>query len=175
MLLTCGRVSAFIPIFLRVDYAAVTPVLDIPVAACPGCRRHVISRRDMLYAGLDGTARCRACRGAARLTPFGRWAIACVISLTLPSVLLYGGVFYSGHLFVVCLFFVFAAWRLLSILALPFLSLEAVDNPVMLDRKQSAVLAGALLIGAISVDGFMASRFEKPGGYSNAAARNLER
>lgn len=167
--------SAFIPIFLRVDYRAVTPVLDIPVAACPGCKRHVFTRRDMLSARIDGTAQCRACGGVARLTSFGRWAISCVIALTLPSLLLYGGVFYSGHLFVVCLFFIFAAWRMLSVIALPLLSLEAVDDPVMLDRKRSAVLAGALLLGAIAVDGFMSSRFEKPAGYAGAAVRNLER
>ena len=129
----------------------------------------------MLHARIDGTTQCRACGGVARLTSFGRWAVSCVIALTLPSLLLYGGVFYSGHLFVVCLFFIFAAWRTVSVIALPFLALEAVENPVVLNRKQSAVLAGALLLGAITVDGLMSSRFENSAGYADAAVRNLER
>jgi len=135
-------------------------VLDIPVAACPGCKRQIFSRRQILNAGLDGAARCRACGRSAQLSLFGRWSIASMIALTLPSVLLYGGVFYSGHLFLVSLFFIFGVWRMLSVIALPYLSLEPVDDPVLLDRRQSVLIAGVLLVAAMTVDGFMSARFE---------------
>ena len=142
---------------------------------CPSCKRRTITRRDFVYAALDGSTTCGGCGKLSRLDAFGRWTISCVIALVLPSVLLYGGVFYSGHLFVVSIFFVFGAWRALSVIAFPFLALEALPDRTPLGRKPSIALAALLLVGAVTIDGFMASRFEQPEGHVDAAADNLKR
>lgn len=114
----------------------------------------------MLYAALDGTVRCRFCGGVARLDLLSRWVISCVIALVLPIVLLYGGVFYSGHLFLISMCLIFGAWRILSWVGFPLLTLEAVAGNSSLDRKQSMLILAVLLVAAIMFDGFMSSRFD---------------
>lgn len=142
---------------------------------CPSCKRQSITRRDIFCAPLDGAAQCRACGQLARLDLLGRWALSSLIALVLPSVLLYGDIFYSGHLFVFSVFFVLAAWRLLCVIAFPLLSLEAVSDRTPIGRKQSVFLAATMLIAMLSIDGFMASKFENGEGYADAATENLKR
>jgi len=72
---------------------------------CPGCKRPVFSLHDILYAPLDGTARCRVCGRFARLDLFSRWMISCAIAVILPALLLYWELFYSRHLFVISILF----------------------------------------------------------------------
>ncbi len=60
---------------------------------CPGCKRPVFSLHDILYAPLDGTARCRVCGRIARLDLFSRWMISCAIAVILPALLLLLGAF----------------------------------------------------------------------------------
>ena len=127
---------------------------------CPSCKRWVFTRRDLLFAPVDGTVQCRACGRTARLDILSRWVISCAIALILWNVLLFGGVFYSGHLFVVSMLVIFALWRLLSAAAFPFIALEAVSDSSAFDRKISMLLVGALLGAALIFDGFMASRFD---------------
>ena len=128
--------------------------------ACPNCKRRVFTRRDILYAALDGSAPCRICGRTARLDILSRWVISCVIALVLPGILLYGDVFYSGHLFLVSLFIILSAWRLLSWIGFPFLALEEVEASSAIDRKQSILILAVLLAAAMVLDGFMASRFD---------------
>lgn len=136
---------------------------------CPGCKRDVITRRDLLYGPIDGTTRCRACGKISMLDLFSRWTISCLIALILPSVLLYGNVFYSGHLFLVSLFFIFAAWRVLLVIGFPLLTLEPARDRRPITLHQSMILAVALLAVALTVDSFMAARFDPPDGYADAA------
>jgi len=127
--------------------------------ACPSCKRSVFTRRDLFYGPLDGTAQCRACGRTARLDLLSRWVISCAIALILWNVLLFGGVFYSGHLFLISMVVIFGLWRLLCAAAFPFITLEAVpDSPF--DRTKSMLAMVALLVAAVIFDGFMASRFE---------------
>ena len=142
---------------------------------CPSCKRSSISRRDLFYAGVDGAPQCRSCGRLSRLDLFSRWALSSLIALVLPSVLLYGDLFYSGHLFVFSFFFVFGAWRLLCIIMFPLLTLEAIPDRTPIGRKQAMFLGAALLITMLTIDGFMASKFEKGEGYADAAAENLKR
>lgn len=128
--------------------------------ACPGCSRRVFTRRDMLYATLDGTAQCRACGRIARLDLMSRWVLSCMIAIVLPTILLYGGVFYSGHLFVISMFIILGTWRLLSLLGFPYLKLEEAAGSSALDRRQSILMLAVLLAGAITIDAFMSSRFD---------------
>ena len=128
--------------------------------ACPSCNRRVFVPRDILYATMDGTAQCRACGQIARLGMGSRWLLSCVIAILLPPALLYGGLFYSGHLFVACLVLVLGAWRILSFITFPFLALEAVAGGRRIDRKQSIPVLALLLVAAIILDIFMSSRFE---------------
>jgi hypothetical protein len=116
-----------------------------------------------LYATLDGLAQCRFCGEAARLDLFSRWILACVVSLVLSAVLLYGGLFYSGHLFVISISIIFSAWAVLCWVGFPLLSLEAVPRASPLDRSKAVLILVALLVAATLIDSFMASRFE-PGG-----------
>lgn len=132
--------------------------------ACPNCKRRVFTSRDMLYATLDGEAPCRICGRHARLDVLSRLMISCVLAVALPPVLMYGGVFYSGHFFLACLFIAVGGWRILSSLGLPFLALEAASAPAI-DRRQSILIMIVLLAAAIALDSIMASRFE-PGGLS---------
>ena len=140
------------------------------VAACPACRRRVFTRRDFLHAPLDGTVCCGACGRTARLGLFGRWAISSLIAIVLPAVLLYGDLFYSGHLFVVSILLIFGAWRALGYIALPFVSLETVEGESPLRKGHSIALAAALLVFATAIDGFMAARFDAPEGTARERA-----
>lgn len=126
---------------------------------CPSCKRWVFTRRDLFYGPLDGTAQCPACGATARLDLLSRWVISCAIALILWNVLLFGGVFYSGHLFLVSMVVIFGLWRLLCAAVFPMIALEAVpDSPF--DRTKSMLAIAVLLVAAIVFDGFMASRFE---------------
>lgn len=129
------------------------------VITCPSCKRNVFTRRDIMYAPLEGRVQCRFCGRAARLDLLGRWIILAVLALMLPGLLLYGGVFYSGHLFVVSIFIILIAWALLALLCFPLLTLEAVDGR-SLDRAQGTMMLIVILVAAMLLDVFIASRFE---------------
>ena len=136
---------------------------------CPSCKRWVFTRHDLFYGPLDGTAQCRACGRTARLDLLSRWLISCAIALILWNVLLFGGVFYSGHLFLVSMVVIFGLWRLLCAAAFPFIMLEAVpDSP--LDRTKSMLAMVALLVVAMMFDSFMAARFESDDAAESARA-----
>jgi hypothetical protein len=127
---------------------------------CPSCNRRVFTPRDMLYAALDGMAQCRGCGRLARLDLLSRWMISCVLAILLPNVLLYGGLFYSGHLFVISIVIIYGAWALLSFFGFPFLTLEAVASDSSIDRPKSILLLAVLLVAAIVIDSFIASKIE---------------
>lgn len=137
--------------------------------ACPSCKRKIFTRRDMLYAALDGTAPCRACGRAARLDLLSRWMISCVLALILPTVLLYGGVFYSGHLFLVSIFVILGGWRILSLVGFPLLTLEAAGDSAI-DRRQSIVMLVVMLVIMIIMDGYMSSRFDSDNAPENGSS-----
>ena len=137
--------------------------------ACPNCKRRIITRRDILYAPLDGTARCRACGRFARFDMFSRWVLSCMIAVTLPALLLTWGIFYSGHLLLFCVLGIFGASRVLAWVGLPLLALEPVKPHLPLDRRQSLIILTALLVAAVALDGFIASKFE-----SEDAARDAQ-
>jgi hypothetical protein len=128
--------------------------------ACPRCRRPTFTRRDLVSTALDGTAQCRSCSQAVRLDMFSRWLLSCVIALILPGVLLYGDLFYSGHLFVVSLVFVFVAWAALSWVCCPLLTLERAPTGRPIDRKTGMLILVVLLAAAGIIDNFMAARFD---------------
>jgi hypothetical protein len=128
--------------------------------ACPGCKRRAFKVHDILYAPLDGTARCRGCGRIARLDLFSRWVISCTIAVILPGLLLYWELFYSGHLFVVSMLVILVAWRILTFAIFPLLALEEVASRSGVNRKQSVVILAVLLCAAMMIDGFMSSRFE---------------
>ena len=140
--------------------------------ACPNCKRRIITRRDILSAPLDGTARCRACGGFARFDMYSRWVLSCLIAVSLPALLLTWGVFYSGHLLLASMLIIFGAWRVLAWAALPLLTLESVAPHLPLDRRQSAIILAALVVGAIALDGFIASKFESEEAQAPAAVQH---
>ena len=86
--------------------------------------------------------------------------ISCVIAILLPAALLYGNVFYSGHIILISTFLVLGAWRILSFIAFPFLSLEVVARGRSLDRAESILILVLLLTATIVLDGFIASRID---------------
>lgn len=118
---------------------------------------------------------CRACGRFARLDLVSRWMISCVLALTIPIVLLYGGIFYSGHLFIISMFIMLGGWRVLSSIGLPFLSFEAVPDAAPINRIQAVRIIAVLSIAAIVLDGYMASRFDPedavPNEHSASAVR----
>jgi len=130
------------------------------VIACPTCNRHVITRRDLLYANLDGTARCRACGRTARVDLFGRWIISVLLVMVLATLLLYFGLFYSGHLFLISIVFVLGGWRALSWAFAPILTLDPVPEGSPFDRRNGVVVFVVLLVAAVAIDVVMSSRFE---------------
>ena len=91
---------------------------------------------------------------------FSRWLLSCLIALALPAFLLTWGIFYSGHLLLVSMIVIFGASRVLAWAGLPLFALEAVPPHVPLDRRQSAIILASLIITAIVLDGFIASKFE---------------
>ena len=105
-------------------------------------------------------AQCRFCGGTARLDLFCRWIIACAIALVLPAILLYGGLFYSGHLFLISMFVIFGGGAALSGVGFPLLTLEKVPEGSPLERSHAILLVLILLVAATILDGFMASRFD---------------
>lgn len=131
---------------------------------CPSCKRRIITRRDILHAPIDGSVRCRACGEHSRLDMFSRWVISCLVALTLSAVHLSAGVFYSGHLLAASIVLIFGGARAIAWAGLPAFRLEPVPSHVPLDRRQSAIIFGALLITALALDAFIASRFEKDDG-----------
>ncbi|HEX2828992.1 MAG TPA: hypothetical protein VHP37_21765 [Burkholderiales bacterium] len=147
--------------------------------ACPNCKRRIITRRDILYAPLDGTAQCRACGQHSRLDTFSRWVVSCLVAVSLPALLLTWGVFYSGHLLVVSMIVIIVAARVMAWLALPFFGLEPVPSHIPLDRRQSVIILSALVAAAFVLDAFIASRFESEDTIRDAEApaaiRNLQR
>ena len=143
--------------------------------ACPTCKRRIFTRRDILYAPIDGTARCRACGTFCRLDLFSRWILSCLVALALAGLLLSYGVFYSGHLLFVSICIIVAVWRGLAWAGFPLLSLEEFPESKALDSRQSKILVGALLIAALMLDGFIASRFEREDGAGDSRpARSAE-
>jgi hypothetical protein len=128
--------------------------------ACPSCTRRAFTRRDLLDSTVDGTAQCRFCGKLARLDIFSRWIMSCVIALVLSTALLYGGVFYSGHLFLISIVVIGGAWSGLSMIAFPYLKLEPTSGGPPIGRRHSLLIVAVLLIGATIVDGLMSSRFE---------------
>lgn len=147
--------------------------------ACPNCKRRIITRRDILYAPLDGTTRCRACGQHARLDMFSRWVISCLVAVSLPALLLSWGIFYSGHLLVFAMIVIVVAARAVAWVGLPFFGLERVPPHIALDRRQSMIIVSALLAAAIVLDAFIASKFESEDAIRDAeapaAVRNLQR
>ena len=111
-----------------------------------------------------------------------RWTISCVLALAMLPAFLYGGVFYSGHLFVISIFFGLGGWRLLSAAGLPIFALEAVPSRSSINGRQSILILVLLLMVAIVIDGFMSSRIEADGALQNensprgasAAAQRLD-
>jgi hypothetical protein len=130
------------------------------VLACPRCRRPTFTRRELVSTALDGTAQCRSCGQTVRLDVFSRWLLSCVIALILPGVLLYGDLFYSGHLFVISLIFVFAAWAALSWLCSPILTLEPATTGRPINRTTGILILVVLLAAGGIIDNFMAARFD---------------
>ena len=128
--------------------------------ACPSCNRRVFTRRDMLHAVIDGAARCRSCGGNARIDRLTRWLMSCVLAIVLPMLLLLGGVFYSGHLFVISMFIILSAWGILSVVGFPFLTLEVAAGGPGIDRSKSMWLLAAMFVAALVIDGYMRTRFE---------------
>jgi hypothetical protein len=134
---------------------------DGPVVACPRCRRRVFTRRDFVSTALEGTGQCRKCGQSVRLDLFSRWVMSCAIALTLPAVLLYGDLFYSGHLFVASFIFIFVAWAALAWLCCPALALErTTTSGPPIDRATGMLIVVVLLAAAGIIDNFMAARFE---------------
>lgn len=95
--------------------------------------------------------------------------ISCVIALILPTVLLYGGVFYSGHLFLVSIFVILGGWRILSLVGFPLLTLEAAGDSAI-DRRQSIVMLVVMLVIMIIMDGYMSSRFDSDNAPENGSS-----
>ena len=149
------------------------------VIACPSCRRRAFTRRDLLSASVDGTARCRFCGRVARLDVFSRWVISCVLAVVVSTALLYGGVFYSGHLFLISLVMIMAAWAGLCAIAFPVLALEPTADAAPITHRQSLTIVAVLLAGAMVIDGFMSARFEPedaaPAKASASASRSPRR
>ena len=112
----------------------------------------------MLQATLRGTTRCRWCGRTLRLDVLSRWMLSCMLALLLPNALLYGDVFYSGHLFVVSIFLIYGGLAILSYIGSPLLGLEIAPDRAALNQKQMVLVAGLVLAAALVVDGFIASK-----------------
>jgi hypothetical protein len=114
----------------------------------------------MLHATLRGTTRCRWCGRTLRLDVLSRWMLSCMLALLLPNALLYGDVFYSGHLFVVSIFLIDSGMAIRSYIGAPLLGLEVAPDNAALNQRQSALLAGMVLAAALVIDGFIASKID---------------
>ena len=80
-----------------------------------------------------------------------------MIALLMPAFFLYGGVFYGGHFFIFCVFATMGAWRALTFITFPFLTLEA-TAPASFGRRHGLLTLVALALTAIVLDGYMAAR-----------------
>lgn len=114
----------------------------------------------MLHATLHGTTRCRWCGRTLRLDVLSRWLLSCVLAILLPYALLFGNIFYSGHLFLVSIFLIYSGLAIMSYLGSPLLGLEVAPDHIALNRRQSALLAGIVLVAAIVMDGVIASKID---------------
>src|SRR5215218_89399 len=114
----------------------------------------------MLHAALHGTTRCRWCGRILRLDLLSRWMLSCALAVLLPNALLYGNVFYSGHLFLVSIFLIYSALAIFSYLGFQFLGLEVADDQAPLDRRGSRMIAGIMLAAAIAMDGVIAYKID---------------
>lgn len=126
---------------------------------CPHCKRRVFTRLDIVYAPLQGRVQCRFCGSAAQFDLFSRWIFLSILSLSLPGLLLYGNIFYSGHLLVISMAIISIAWCVLSFLCFPLFKLEEVPG-TGLNRTQGAMMLAVLLLTAMLLDGFIASRID---------------
>jgi hypothetical protein len=142
------------------------------VIACPSCKRRIFTRRDLVSATPSGTVRCRACGRTAQLDLLARWLFSCAIAMILSTVLLYGGFFYSGHLFLISIVVIFGTWAALSWIAFPYLMLEPAEDQVILERRHSTLIAAVILVAAISFDSFIASLFEPEPAQEHAQSVN---
>ena len=114
----------------------------------------------MLHTALRGTTRCRWCGRTLRLDVLSRWMLSCLLAIFLPYALLYGDVFYSGHLFLVSIFLIYSGMAILSYIGSPLLALEIAPDRVPLTQRQGAMLAGILLAAALVIDGFIAYKID---------------
>jgi hypothetical protein len=114
----------------------------------------------MLRATVRGSTRCRWCGRTLRLDLLSRWMLSCAIAILLPNALLYGNVFYSGHLFLISIFLIYGALAIFSYLGCQLLALEVAPDHVVLNRRQTALLAGSVLVAAIAMDGVIAMKIE---------------
>jgi drug/metabolite transporter (DMT)-like permease len=126
--------------------------------ACPGCKRRVVTHREMLQAGLDGRLTCPACGELACLDETSRCLVTAVLALLLWMLLLHGNFFFSGYVFIVSTIVIVIGWRLLSAAALPLLSLAKAPGHGSLDRRQNIVTLAILIVTAIVIDGLMTYR-----------------
>ena len=129
----------------------------------------------MLHASLRGTTRCRCCARTLRLDVVSRWMLSCMLALLVPYALLYGNVLYSGHLFVVSIFLIYAGLALLSYIASPLLGLEVAPERAVLNDNQSALVAALVLAAALVIDGFIAAKIEAESGRQQRAPAPVER
>jgi hypothetical protein len=125
---------------------------------CPGCKRRVISSREMLGASLDGPAKCPACGQLARLDSMSRCLLTCMLALLLWMLLLHGNIFDSGYLFLFSTIVILGGWRLLCAAALPLLTLEKAAGSTCFSRRQSIATLAILLVTSIVMDGLMSYR-----------------
>ena len=126
--------------------------------ACPACKRHVFTHREMLYSGLDGRVACPACDELACLDQTSRCLVTGVLALFLWMLLLHGDFFYSDCLFIVSTIVIVIGWRLLCAAGLPLLTLEKAPGHGSFDRRQNLVTLAILIVTAVAIDGLMAYR-----------------
>ena len=123
--------------------------------ACPACRKRTFTRREIV--GTLG-AKCPACGEVARLDSMSRCLLACVLAVSLWSLLLFGNFFYSGYLFVFSTIVLLAGWPLLLAVALPLLALEKAPTGNCFDRRQTIAMFAILIVVAVVIDGLLSYR-----------------
>ena len=143
------------------------------MSACPACKRRTFTRHDFLGAGLDGTAKCRACGQVARLDAMSRFFVTGVLVLLLWMILLYGNILFSGYLFIFSTIVIFGGWRLLTAAALPLITLEKAPRGTCLDRRQSVFILAIMIVVALVIDGLMSYRSDADKAHANAASPSV--
>jgi hypothetical protein len=144
------------------------------VITCPNCNRRALTGRHLLYASFEGEAECPSCGRASRLDLPSRWILSCMLAIVLPGVLLWGNVFYSGHLFIVSILVVLGGWRLLSCVGAPILSLERVPTRSSVDGRHAVLVVAVMLTTATVLDAFIASRFEPDAAVQNGRSVSVK-